>query len=164
MNNLGDNKDKVFADPLGKWALAEGPQNDIVISTRLRLARNLEDIPFPKRLNPQQKREIAQKINQAIEKSAVLSGKYHYYEMAHLSSEKRRLLLEKHLISPQMAEGQPGCGVSIAADESVAMMINEEDHLRIQCFLPALQLKEAWSLADNLDNILAQELNWAYDK
>ncbi len=82
--------------------------------------------------------------------------------MDQLSPERRQVLLEKHLISPLLLEGKTGSGVVVSEDEGVAVMVNEEDHLRIQCFLPALQLQEVWRLARELEHQLARELPFAF--
>ena len=156
--------DQIFTNPGGRWTLGSGKESDIVISSRMRIARNLPGYPFPAYLSTNQKREIVEKVFQAVnalEKSGGFS--FQYYKLDELTDIQRRILLEKHLISPAFVEGEPGTALIVRSDEAVAIMVNEEDHLRIQCFFPALQLNEAWALADQIDSYLEKNLDFAFD-
>lgn len=130
--------------------------NQIVISSRIRLARNLADIPFPGvSKNPQ---AVIQAIRQAAEK-----GAFSYLDCDGMTALDKQLLVEQHLISPVLAKSDH-CGVLLNQEETVSIMVNEEDHLRIQAVLPGLQLKEAYDLADRTDDLLEETLEYAFDE
>lgn len=156
----------VFSQPGSKWTEGRGPNADIVISSRVRLARNIQNMPFPDMLVEEKEEEILTSIKDIIGtldfKEKV--GNFHYIPLHELSNLEKRVLVEKHLISPQHAQSNGHKGVIIREDESVSVMVNEEDHLRIQCLLPGMQLNEAWSLANEVDDMLEQSLDFAFDK
>lgn len=147
-----------------KWMEGSGPHADIVISSRIRLARNLKGIPFPQLLGEQQLMEVAAKIRKAIESPHVAKqlGNLEYISLDALTPLDRQILVEKHLISPQLAEGGGAKAVVLGNEEAISIMVNEEDHLRIQCILPALQLHEAWRIANTVDDALEHELDFAF--
>ncbi|ATW27073.1 protein arginine kinase [Candidatus Formimonas warabiya] len=156
----------IFSHPDSKWTEGLGPNADIVISSRVRLARNIQNIPFPYLLGDDKEGEILNLIKNIIQdpdfKEKV--GIFHYLPLSELTPMERWVLVEKHLISPQHAQSHGHKGVVIREDEAVSVMINEEDHLRIQCLLPAMQLNEAWHLADEIDDRFEQALDFAFDK
>lgn len=143
----------------------EGPDSDIVISSRIRLARNLKNIPFPHRLS----QESGMKCLAAIEAAWQNAGDQQVRNMElitfnRLSPLDRQILMEKHLISPLHAESDsPFRGVVLNDSGSLGTMINEEDHLRMQCFLPGLQVKECYNQVQILDNDLESGLDYAFD-
>ncbi len=154
-----DYKESFINSPSTKWTEGYGKDSDIIISSRIRLARNLAETPFPQNSKPEAAKKIIQKVDEALSQSA--KKQYEMLYMEDLQELERDMLVEKHLISPALAKKNTA-GVSIRNDEGVAVMVNEEDHLRIQCFMPALQLEEAWNLANKVDNLLAEKLNFAY--
>lgn len=138
-----------------------GPEGDIVISTRIRLARNLSDTPFPGTMTEAQSQEVLIRVAKAIELGKTDSDAMRLDEMAKLSDIERLVLVEQHLISPVLAKNKWG-GVSISEDRATSIMINEEDHLRIQCILPGLELRQAYEIADRYDDMIEQELLFAF--
>jgi len=161
MNTAG-----IFNNPHSKWTEGIGPHSDIVISSRIRLARNIKGIPFPYLLSEKKEMDIVDSTKNIMEKAETKEkmGNFFFISLREISPLERWVLVEKHLISPQHAQCQGQKAVIIREDEAVSLMINEEDHLRIQCLLPAMQLNEAWEMANQLDNLLEQHLDFAFDQ
>lgn len=148
---------------LSKWMEGTGPASDVVISSRVRLARNLLGIPFPAAADEAASRKVADLVETAVGK---LNGAgpqpFTFFRLPDMPPRERQVLVEKHLISPEHAGEGPGRAVVIREDEAVSIMVNEEDHLRIQCLVPGLQLDEAWALANRIDDQLENELDYAF--
>lgn len=138
--------------------------SDVVISTRIRFARNIKDYPFPCRLDDETKCYVA-----AIVKDAVLGGKsaisdkFNYITMSELTQEEAVSLVERHLVSPEFISDRRGRGLLLLDNESVSIMINEEDHIRIQVIKHNMDLDGAYELADKIDTLLDEQLNFAFD-
>lgn len=142
----------------------EKQDNDIIVSTRVRLARNLEKYPFPNTLNDEGKKKVIDELKNAIlESASTLSKSFSYKGMAELSAYEKQVLSEKHLISVEMAKKNDG-GVLISEDENMSIMLLEEDHLRLQVILGGFHLKEAWELADKVDNVIEETANYAFSE
>lgn len=144
-----------------KWYQQSGNEGDIVISTRVRLARNLSDVPFPAGLTPERKREVASRVREALKDGS--SSDFDYLEMGSMTRRDALSMVERHLISPEFARCEEGSALLLKKDESVSVMINEEDHLRIQVMRPGLDLDEAYNVADTLDTLLDSHLHFAFD-
>lgn len=142
------------------WARDRGDQGDVVISSRVRLARNLRGIPFPARGQDAQLEAVVAAVEKAV--AGVSSLKLTRLEV--LSPLDRLVLVEKHLVSPQFIENPAHRAVVLRADEAVSIMVNEEDHLRIQTILPGLALQEAWKAADEIDDLFEAHLDYAFDE
>jgi protein arginine kinase len=151
----------IFTKALSRWMEGDGPHADTVISSRVRLARNLAGRAFPHRSSPEQASEVIGEVARAIESINKEGGNLEVFRLGELGSLERQVLVEKHLISPQHAQNPLGA-VVICPDEEVSIMVNEEDHLRIQCLLPGLQLEEAWAMATRLDDSLENTLTYAF--
>ena len=135
-----------------KWYERAGACGDVVCSTRVRLARNLKQYPFPAYANGRQKEEIEQKVKDAmLSGNSILSREFRFLPLEELSDEAAVSLVERHLVSPAYISDRKGKGVLLSQDESVSIMVNEEDHLRIQVLREGLSLKEAAELADRID-------------
>ncbi len=156
--------DEVLQNPLPRWMAGDGPAADIVISSRARLARNLEGVPFPHLLDAGRAEQVAQRVKAAIDhiNAAGKFGGLEFYFLEELSALDRQVLAEKRLISPQHAELAPGRAAAIRRDEGVSIMVNEEDHIRLQCLFPGLAIGGAWRLASEIDDWLEQRLPYAY--
>lgn len=139
------------------------PEYDIAVSTRVRLARNLKDYPFASRMSGEQKKAVINKIKAAILDS-VLSGDFSFIDMETLDEIEAAALVEEHLISPEFAAERKGAGLLINKGRNVSIMINEEDHLRIQCLDKGLKLEELLNCADKLDDLFDDSLNYAFDE
>lgn len=140
-----------------------GPDGDIIISSRIRLARNFEEYPFPIALMKSKSKEVVEKVADAVNSSSeALKNEFELKDLENILPLDRQILMEKHLISPNLISNASKAGVLINRDESISIMINEEDHIRIQCLLPGFQLDKAWELADNIDNLLEERIKYAF--
>lgn len=149
--------------PLNPWMSGKGQDGDIVLSTRIRLARNLEGMPFPNRATPAQLTEVTEQLRKAVNDLNRADGhQYLFIEMEKLSPLERNVLVEKHIVSPNYIHN-PEHRVLVARDDAaVSIMVNEEDHLRIQCLAPGLDLAGAAALADKVDDALEGKLDFAF--
>jgi len=150
---------------LSDWMKGEGPESEIVISSRVRVARNLRDHPFPMLATNQQSKEVLEQLSE-IPGSGKLEAiaQFDTFLLSELTELDKRVLVEKHLISPNMANESRGGAVVLSDNEAVSIMINEEDHLRIQCLYPGFQINEAWELASRIDDIFEEQANYAFDE
>jgi len=147
---------------LGEWLRGTGPDVDVVVSTRLRLARNLAHYPFTGRAANNQKAEIEVKVRDAIQK-VDLEHRPQYLNVTNLAPLDRQFLVERQLISRELATVLEGPrGVAFDDRESVSIMVNEEDHLRLQVMRSGLALDEAWTEIDKLDDALESKLSYAF--
>lgn len=155
---------KLVAQPVSKWVEAGGPVPEVVLSSRIRLARNLDGTPYPHRMTEAQAEELIKQVELGVKEINLvgLPSRVQLYRLAGTPALERQVLVDKHLISPQQAQDARGKAVAIADDESISIMVNEEDHLRIQCLAPGLQLQETWRLASLVDDALEQKLNYAF--
>ena len=149
----------------GEWLRGAGPHSDIVISSRIRYARNLAGFPFVNRANRRQRHEVLDRCKQQI-MSKRLSNNILWVDLAESTSLDRELLVERHLVSRQHAIASPELprAVAIDVDETFAIMINEEDHLRIQVLRSGMQLAEAYGQIDRIDDVLEEKLDFAYSR
>ena len=147
-----------------QWMDGTGPESDIVLSSRIRLARNLRGSPFPHGMSDDQGQKMLQMVEQAI--ALVESGwRIQFLRLDALPSLERQLMMEKHIVSPLLIQTPIRYqGVAVDERESISIMVNEEDHLRTQVLLPGLQLDEAWQVANRLDDMLEAHLDFAYDE
>jgi len=148
-----------------RWMAGGGEAADIVLSSRVRLARNLHNLPFPHQMTAAQAEEVLSRLAAAVKaanRERAREQALVFYRMDEIASIQRQALVEKHLISPQLAAGGKSRGLVLSRDETVSVMVNEEDHLRIQCFLAGLQLGEAWKAASGLDDLLEEQLEFAF--
>lgn len=147
---------------MNKWYTAKGEHNDIILSTRVRFARNLANYPFPCRLDTAGRKEVCETVRDAL---ADVSGiKLHYIDMNDLSEKQSVALAERHLISPEFTSGGEGRALLLSEDESVSIMLCEEDHIRIQVIKGGLDLEGVFELANKIDDLLDSKLNYAFDE
>ncbi len=147
-----------------KWFEKSGNEGDIVISSRIRLARNLQSMPFPIRMNEQQKQEVRNKIVQMTKQSLneALKG-LTYIDMEQVDKIEAVSMVENHLVSPDFISHTKGKGLLVSKDNCIAVMINEEDHLRIQVMKEGMDLEAIYLLADQLDTAFNEMLQFAFD-
>lgn len=155
---------KVITRAQSHWTKAEGPHHNIVISSRIRLARNLKKLAMPAFQKEADGFTVLEKVKKAAG-NIFRRGKkkLYFYNLQEIPPLERQILLEKHLISPEHCEDGVNKGLLLNEDEAISIMINEEDHLRLQVFFPGLQLEEAWKFTDQLDDALEEELEYAFD-
>lgn len=147
---------------MNKWYESEHSNNDAVLSTRIRFARNLEEYPFPCRLDAEGKEKVCHAVRDAL--SNVSGIKLTYIEMSDLTPKQAVALAERHLISPEFASPQKGRALLISDDESVSIMLCEEDHIRIQVIKGGLDFDGAFELANKIDDLLDSKLKYAFDE
>ncbi len=145
----------------GEWLRGSGPMSEVVISSRVRLARNVKGYPFLTCASRAQRRELENRIRDTI-LDAELAPQTLYVDLEQASDVDRELLVERHLISKHQAAAEGARGVAIGQDENLSIMVNEEDHLRLQVLRSGLQLDEAWEQINHVDDVLEEELEFAY--
>lgn len=144
------------------WSSGDGPDVDIVLSSRVRLARNLENYLYPNIADDETRKTITKNIFAAISADNYL--KLHYIKMSDLPVLEKEMLVEKHMISPDHAKEGSEKGVFIDDNEIISIMINEEDHIRLQVLSPGLQLRKTWKIASEMDDNLEKKLDFAFSE
>jgi protein arginine kinase len=138
-----------------------GPHDRIVMSSRVRLARNLKNLAFPGWAKKAERVKTLEAIRPAIEALPQMGNAFSE-SMDSLAAVDKQILVERHLISREHAAKSAGSGLVLNKEESLCVMINEEDHLRMQALRPGLQLKQAWVAIDQVDSELEKKLEYAY--
>lgn len=149
---------------MNKWYTSLGNEADTVISTRIRLARNLAGIPFPSRMTSAQLQQVNQMVRDALFSDDEARKRFKYIEMETLPDVTAMSMVERHVISPAFAENRAGKVLLLSDDESVSIMLCEEDHIRIQVMRAGLSLDEAYAEADRIDDLLGSHLNYAFNE
>jgi protein arginine kinase len=156
-----------FAERLGSWMRADVDSADVVVSCRVRLARNLRGYPFATRLGAERAAELAEEVRPHLI-AAELDGETRWVSMAEAGPVLRLMLQERHLISRDLApeeekdSGPAGRAVAFGDNERASVMVNEEDHLRIQSVAPGFELDSAFGEAERIDRYLEQRLPYAF--
>lgn len=145
----------------GEWLRGVGPESDIVISSRVRLARNLAGFPFLSKTTPEQRNDVAELLRDRIG-GARLAENVVFFDLTECPDLDRQLLVERHLISKHHAEADGSRSVCITPEETLSIMLNEEDHLRMQVLRSGLQLDEGWEEINRVDDLLEQRLDYAF--
>jgi len=154
--NLND-----FLVPPAESARRLGPHDGIVMSSRVRLARNVKDAAFPGWAKKPERIRVLEMIRPAVESLPEMAGAFSE-AMENLSALDKQILVERHLISREHAAKSAGSGIVLKRDESLCVMINEEDHLRMQALRPGFQLKQVWAAIDQADSALEKKLTYAF--
>jgi protein arginine kinase len=150
-----------LAQGLGRWLDGSGPSSDIVLSTRVRLARNLKEVSFTHRAREEQMAMVYSSVVSAVRKTPALMTST-ALQMRELTPLDRQFLVERHLISHDLADNGRLRGLLLVPDESVSAMVNEEDHLRLQALASGFQLRSAWEAVNAIDDELGQDLDYAF--
>lgn len=150
-----------LAGKCGEWLRGSGPESDIVISSRIRLARNLAEFPFVRRASEEERSQLLRQVKKKLETIEAWPGML-LLELHQLDDVDRQFLVERQLMSREMADGEGERAVAIDRDERFSIMINEEDHLRIQVMCSGLDVHTAWDRIDQIDNELEQRLTYAF--
>ena len=144
-----------------EWLKGTGPKSNIVISSRVRLARNIEDLNFFNWAKPEDKANVLDTVRNAIEKSKFLKNST-FFMMKELTEIDRQFLVERHLMSPEHVIDPEYKGLLIDDKEIISIMINEEDHLRIQILQSGFNIIEAWRMAEEIDTDLGKKIPYAF--
>lgn len=144
-----------------EWLRGTGPESDVVVSTRIRLARNLAEFPFTTRIEDSAKSDVAARACECLDNLAI-PAKLSYVDVSTLDELDRQFLVERQLISRELSEGSGARGVAISKDEDIAIMVNEEDHLRVQVLRSGLTLDECWKSIDEIDDAIEEQVAFAF--
>src|SRR5579871_2918070 len=147
----------------GEWMRGEGPDADIVISSRIRLARNLAQFPFLSRADDTVRGEIEKTLHDHVVALA-LGGQVTYFDINQLEGIDRQFLVERQLISRELAESHGSRGVCFTRQENVSLMVNEEDHLRIQVLHCGFELDACWQEISRIDDLLEERVTYAFSE
>jgi len=150
-----------FLIPPAELARRKGPHDRIVMSSRVRLARNLKDAAFPGWAKKPERVHVLELLRPAIQSLPEMKDAFSE-NMDALPALDKQVLVERHLISREHAAKSAGSGVVLNREETLCFMINEEDHLRMQALRPGLQLRQAWTTIDQADSTLEKKLEYAF--
>lgn len=151
-----------FLTPSAEMARRKGPHDRIVMSSRIRLARNIRDAAFPGWAKKAERVRVLDLIRPAVESLPEMKDAFSE-AMDNLATLDKQVLVERHLISREHAAKSAGSGLVLNHDETLSVMINEEDHLRMQSLRPGLQLRQAWNAIDQVDTVLERHLDYAFN-
>ena len=151
---------KMAQNPVG-WLDGSGDYPGIVLSSRVRLARNLKDIPFSHKSSQEQLEEIQDQVLQAQKENKYLKNAF-FLKTSDLIEIDKQFMLERHLVSPHLLEKKGSRGILVGDKEIVSIMINEEDHLRLQALQSGFQPKNVWCIIDRIDDELGTSLEYAF--
>ncbi len=143
---------------MAKWYDDTGFQGDIVLSTRVRLARNLKGIPFPNKMSDDDAKKVVELVSGALEN---INYGFTRLDLNAMSKTEKQKLVEKRYISPDLAKQTKPCAVFISDDESVSIMVNEEEHIRMQSIFAGLECQKAYDIISKIDAYLAEKLEYA---
>lgn len=161
---MDENMENLYCDLVSKvpqWCDPEGEAGEPVISSRARLARNLTTLPFVHRTIKNERFRVIEQVDRAVRSSGDVAHSV-YLSLLDTSELDRRVLVERHLISPALAGGTRPAGVFVGPGETYSLMVNEEDHLRLQAIKGGLQVRAAWQEADKIDTELSKTLDFAF--
>lgn len=157
--------ERFISEAISPWMKESGPDDDIVLSSRIRLARNLDEYTFPLLTYKHDGEAVLNQIKSHIgEHTNDELAKLELILMQDMESIQKQVLVEKHLISPHLANDASHGAVLLSADESISIMINEEDHIRIQHLASGLKLKEVLERSNHIDDLLEETLDFAFDE
>jgi protein arginine kinase len=158
-------KAKLILDDLagncGEWLRGSGPESDIVMSSRIRLARNLADFPFIRRCTDIDRANIESTVRERLTKDPRLCD-LTFIDVADLETIDRQFLVERQLISREHANSDGARAVAIDHNERLSLMVNEEDHLRIQLMKSGLDLESAWEQINEVDDLIEEHVTFAF--
>ncbi len=147
----------------GSWLTEEDEYSDTIMSTRIRLARNLHGHRFPGKAPSAELKQIVGEVREACEFCPSLRTAS-FVEIEKLSDWDCKYFVERHLASPQFIENNMSALLVVGAGETLSLMVNEEDHLRLQCIVAGLGVDQAWEMVSRLDDELEEHLNFSYSK
>jgi protein arginine kinase len=143
------------------WLNAQGPYSDIVISSRIRLARNVRGFPFLQKIKPEQRRQVIKLVKEAIRQNRLLESVF-IMDYSSLTELDLQFFLERHLISREHVTENSERAVAVSPDEAISVMILEEDHLRAQVFRSGFDLQVAWNAMSEIDRLMEDQLHYSF--
>lgn len=148
---------------MNRWYTSDGMDSDVAISTRVRLARNIAGFNFPSKINDEQRKIINKKVLACIKNSEVAPD-FELVDMNDLDDAHAISMVERHIVSPNFAKHRKNSSLILSHDESVSIMLCEEDHIRLQVMSAGLNLEGAHQIANTIDDMLDSRLNYAFDE
>lgn len=150
---------------MSSWYKTVDAKHPSAVSSRIRLARNIKGLPFPKRMNDSQKTQMLSTVKKLLD-GKVLNrvGTLKYFDIADIPEEELYAMVERHIISPDFAKKEGPRGIVLSEDETLSIMLLEEDHIRIQVLLGGLELEKAYEIAVSAEELLDENLDFAFDK
>jgi protein arginine kinase len=145
----------------GTWLAEDGPEAGVVFSSRVRLARNLAGMLFASKAAPGEQKTVVEAVKSGVQKCPSL-GQLTFIDFSRLNKREKRFLMEGYCISREMAAGDGKRALFLSSDRRLSVMINEEDHIRVQSILPGFQLREAWQQINTVDDELGQRVDFAF--
>ena len=147
---------------MSKWYKNKGKENDVVLNTKIRLVRNLDEFPFPARLGKNEREQVNNIVRDIIlgENEFELS----YVEMDSLTNSQIISLAERYLISPEFASDSEGRGLLLSEDEAISIMLCEEDHIRLQVISSGLDFDKTYEVISSLDGVIDSNADYAFDE
>lgn len=146
-----------------KWFDKTGNFSDVVISSRVRLARNLRNYPFSTRISEEGAESLVKEVKEKLSGLADFDGEFYFGNLSRLSKAERIAMMERHVLSPQIVNKKQETGIIVSKNESLSIMINEEDHLRIQGMAGGMNIEKAFQLANEIDDIASSKMEFAFD-
>ena len=148
-----------------KWYEESVCDQDVIISSRIRLARNLKKYLFPIKMTDDDAKTMVLQVKASLMNDrTIFADEFEFIDVNSLPSPEKRCLAESHAISPMLVSKAATCGALIKKDETVSIMLNEEDHIRIQTIFPGEQIDKAWDMADKIDNLIEESVEYAFDE
>ncbi|MFN2432265.1 MAG: protein arginine kinase [Gemmatimonadota bacterium] len=144
------------------WMRGDGPHAEIILSTRIRLARNLESFPFKEKSSSDDKERAREEIEAAVRRGDAGFERVRGVRLSELTDRDLALLLERHLVTRELVNARGSASLLVGDGARLSLLVNEEDHLRIQSLLPGFQVEEAWRLAEQADSALRGRLRFAF--
>jgi protein arginine kinase len=158
-------KRKIVRQTGSQWMEGSGPESDVVISSRIRIARNLKNKPFPLMATPAHAQAVMEQLLDVAESGRLNGlGPLELIRLTDLTELEKLVLVEKHLISPNLANESRNGALILSKTEDISIMINEEDHLRIQILRSGFQVPESWDTASKIDDIFEEQVDYAFDE
>lgn len=148
-----------------KWYEDKKCGSGIIISSRVRLARNLKKYNFHNKLSAEDAKKMIEEVrNSILESRTVFGEQFRYIEVNTLNENEKASMVEKHIISPELMRSVKPCGVLVKDDETISIMLNEEDHIRIQTVFAGDSIDEAFDIADKIDDLIEESVEYAYSE
>ena len=150
---------------MSKWYEEEKSNNGIIISSRVRLARNLKKYNFYNKLSAEDAEKMIEEVKNSILGSRTVFGEqFKYIPINKLDENEKFSMVERHIISPELMRNNKPCGVLVKDDETISIMLNEEDHIRIQAIAAGDNIDEAYDTADKIDNLIEESVEYAFSE
>lgn len=144
--------------------MTEVDKNNIILTSRVRLARNLANMPYPHMLKQDQINEVIEEVSSSITGSnSAVAGDFQIIRLKDMDQLNRVSMFEKHIVSSDLVNNYERAAVVLNKENDVSIMINEEDHIRLQVIYPGFKIEEAYEYANKLDDLMEEKLTYAYD-